>query len=77
MIASPVHLEPVVSPLDRIRASNAAALTRAEVAAALGVDPRTVSVGIADGTIPSIRLGRRILIPREKFLALFATEDAA
>lgn len=65
------------STLDEIRASRSAAITRTEAAAALGVDPRTVSVGIADGTIPSLRLGRRILIPREKFLALFATEDAA
>lgn len=28
-------------------------------------------VGI-EGTIPSVKIGRRIVIPREKFLALFA-----
>lgn len=59
--------------LAAIRQSKAAAITRAEAAAALGIDPRTVSVAINDGTIPSIRLGRRVLIPREKFLALFET----
>lgn len=63
--------------LDAIRRSNAAAITRAEAAAALGVDPRTVSVGINDGTIPSIRLGRRVLIPRERFLAIFDAQPAA
>lgn len=66
------------STLDEIRASRSAAITRTEAAAALGVDPRTVSVGIANGTIPSLRLGRRILIPRERFLALFdSDQDAA
>lgn len=64
--------------LDDLRASTTAAITRADAAAAVGVDPRTISVGIADGTIPSIRLGRRILIPRERFLALFDSgQDAA
>ncbi|MBL5973687.1 MAG: DNA-binding protein [Candidatus Leucobacter sulfamidivorax] len=40
-------------------------------AAVLEVDPRTVSAGIKEGTIPSVRLGRRVVIPREKFLTLF------
>ena len=43
-----------------------------EAAQALGVDPRTITVGIEDGTIPSVKLGRRVVIPREKFLRLFA-----
>lgn len=46
-------------------------VTRQEAAEALGVDPRTIMVGI-EGTIPSVKIGRRIVIPREKFLALFA-----
>ncbi|MFV0372482.1 helix-turn-helix domain-containing protein [Microbacterium sp.] len=47
-------------------------MTRQEAAQALGVDPRTITVGIEDGTILSVKLGRRVVIPREKFLALFA-----
>lgn len=67
-----------VTTLETIRRSNAAVITRADAAAALKIDPRTVSKGIKDGTIPSIRLGSRVLIPRERFLALFdADHDLA
>lgn len=59
------------STLADLRASTSVTISRKEVAAALGVDPRTVTVGINDGTIPSLKLGRRVVIPREKFLALF------
>ena len=55
------------------RTSNAAALTRTQVAETLGVDQRTVSAAIARGELPSIKLGRRVLIPRERFLAMFDT----
>ena len=58
-----------------LRTSNALTITRKEAAAVLGVDPRTVTVGIEEGTIPAIRLGRRVLVPREKFLALFGVSD--
>jgi excisionase family DNA binding protein len=44
-------------------------------AAVLEVDPRTVSAGIKDGTIPAVRLGRRLVIPREKFLKIFEVAD--
>jgi excisionase family DNA binding protein len=57
--------------LNRVRESSAATLTRTEVAQVMQVDPRTVTEGIRQGIIPAIKLGRRILIPREKFLALF------
>lgn len=60
--------------IEDLRSSASATLTRKDVASTLGVDPRTVTEGIRQGTIPSIRIGRRVLIPREKFLALF---DAA
>ena len=36
----------------------------AEVSAALGISRAVVARRVADGTIPSVRLGRRILIPR-------------
>ncbi|WP_223626756.1 helix-turn-helix domain-containing protein [Microbacterium sp. EST19A] len=57
--------------IEDLRASNSAAITRQDVADALGIDPRTVTEGIRQGNIPSLKIGRRVLIPREKFLALF------
>jgi hypothetical protein len=30
-----------------------------------------VTAGIENGSIPSVKLGRRVVIPREKFLRLF------
>jgi len=56
--------------LTQARMSEAAALTRAEAAEILQVDPRTVGRAIEAGEIPSIRLGRRVLVPRERFIAL-------
>lgn len=63
--------------LDDLRQSTAATVTRAVAAAVMDCDPRTISAGIRAGTIPAIRVGRRVLIPREKFLALFEAKDAA
>lgn len=54
------------------RKSEAAALPRAEVAAILNVDARTVTRGIESGEIPCLRLGRRRLVPREPFIALMS-----
>lgn len=53
------------------RGSRNLVIARTDAAAALGVDPRTVSAGIENGTIPSVKLGRRVLIPPEKFIKLF------
>lgn len=53
-----------------LRASTRAALTVAEVAELLEVDHRTVLRAIRDEQLPSIPVGRRILIPREPLLAL-------
>ncbi len=50
-------------------------LNRAEVAAMLAVDPRTVDHAIDEGTIPAVRLGRRVLIPRRPFLAIFGLTE--
>jgi excisionase family DNA binding protein len=57
--------------LAELRRSGSLVITRVDAARALGVDPRTVTAGIENGTIPSVRLGRRVVIPREKFLRLF------
>lgn len=61
--------------LAKIRESTELTISRTSAAVALGVDPRTVTAGIAEGNIPAIKLGRRVLIPREKFLKLFEAED--
>ncbi|MFV0434078.1 MAG: helix-turn-helix domain-containing protein [Leucobacter sp.] len=42
---------------------------------ALGVDPRTITASIENGSIPSVRFGRRVVIPREKFLRLFDADS--
>ncbi len=57
--------------IDALRGLRSLVITRTEAAAALGVDPRTQTAGIENGTIPSVKLGRRLVIPREKFLKLF------
>lgn len=58
--------------MDDLRKRRSLVITRKEAAEALGVDPRTITTSINEGTIPHVKLGRRIVIPREKFLALFA-----
>lgn len=57
--------------LSEIWAMDALALNISQAARALGVERHTVSKGIADGTIPSVRVAARVLIPRLPFLALF------
>lgn len=54
--------------LPELETSTKATVTAVDAAELLGVDRRTVSRGIADGTIPSIRVGRRVLIPRVRLL---------
>ncbi|RQP09058.1 MAG: DNA-binding protein [Microbacteriaceae bacterium] len=65
-----------IATLDEARASKDAVLTVADVSRILGLNPRTVSEEIRQGGIPSIRVGRRILVPRERFLALFQVEGS-
>ncbi len=59
-----------------LRTTDREVLNRAEVAALLAVDARTVDQAISDGTIPAVRLGRRVLIPRRPFLEVFGVESA-
>jgi len=65
-----MSLSPIFT-LQDARNSSAATLTRAQVARLMDVDPRTVTTAIKNGALPSIRLGRRVLIPRERFLSMF------
>lgn len=64
--------------LDLIRRSASASITVKEAAAVLGVDPRTAAAALSvhGGDIPSLRVGKRIVIPRERFLAFFDGKEA-
>ena len=57
--------------IEMLRNARSLVITRTEAARALGVDPRTITAGIENGTLPSVQLGRRVVIPRETFLRLF------
>lgn len=61
--------------LDQLRAGDKAAVTVTDVARLLGVDERTVRRACEDGDLPSIRVGRRVLLPRLPLLALLGAED--
>ncbi|SBS70207.1 helix-turn-helix domain-containing protein [uncultured Microbacterium sp.] len=47
------------------------ALTMKDAAALVGVDYRTIKQGIDTGTIPTVQLGARRLIPRAELLRVF------
>lgn len=63
--------------LEDLKSSTAATITRQQAAEVLGVDPRTVTQGIADGAIPGIKIGRRTVIPREPFVAMLTVPAIA
>lgn len=63
--------------LDWLKTCNLTVLTQAEAAEVLGVDPRTVSRAISNGELPAIRIGRRVLIPRLRLLALLDPSTTA
>ena len=49
-------------------------LTVAEAAACLGISRNTAYDAVRRGTVPSIRVGRRILIPTQALEALLAMD---
>ena len=51
--------------------SNSLALTMKDAAQLVGVDYRTIKLGIESGTIPTIQLGPRRMIPRIPLLRVF------
>jgi excisionase family DNA binding protein len=64
--------------LDELRTCRAAVVTVAQAASVFGVDARTVARAIENGELPSIHLGRRVLIPRLPLLAVLGvTVDGA
>ncbi|TFC96218.1 DNA-binding protein [Cryobacterium sinapicolor] len=63
-----------VFDLDWLRGLKRATVTRTEAAKLYGVDPRTITAAIEQGTVPAIKLGRRVVIPREPLLALLTAD---
>lgn len=51
-------------------------LNMKEAAELVGVDYRRIVAGVEDGTIPSIQLGGRRVIPRAALMRLFGVELA-
>lgn len=61
--------------LDWLRNAAAAAITRRQTAQVLGVDERTVTRAINNDELPSLRMGRRVLVPRLPLLRILGVED--
>ncbi|GEP49268.1 hypothetical protein MSA03_27760 [Microbacterium saccharophilum] len=53
------------------KTDNSLALTMKDAAKLVGVDYRTIKLGIESGTIPTIQLGPRRMIPRAGLLRAF------
>lgn len=53
------------------KSANSLALTMKDAAKLVGVDYRTIKLGIESGTIPTIQLGPRRMIPRAGLLRAF------
>lgn len=49
-------------------------VTVAEAAKLLGISRGLAYQGVRNGSIPSVRVGRRLLVPRAKLLALLGEE---
>lgn len=56
------------------RSLNALALTYKDAAELVGVEPRTIKLGVERGTIPTVQLGPRRMIPRAALLKVFGVE---
>lgn len=67
--------EPPTITLQWLKESTAATLTRTQVAKLFEIDVRTVTRGVAEGAIPSIKIGRRVMIPRELLLAMLTNAE--
>lgn len=61
--------------LDDLQTSTSATLTVTATGEILGLDPRTVMRGVEDGTIPAIRIGRRVVIPRLPLLKMLTGDE--
>jgi excisionase family DNA binding protein len=57
------------------RSENSLALTFKDAAALVGVEYRTIKAGVERGTIPTVQLGPRRMIPRAGLLRVFGVES--
>jgi excisionase family DNA binding protein len=57
------------------RSENSLALTYKDAAALVGVEYRTIKAGVERGTIPTVQLGPRRMIPRAGLLRVFGVES--
>lgn len=57
------------------RSQNSLALTYKDAAALAGVEYRTIKLGVERGTIPTVQLGPRRMIPRAALLKVFGVES--
>ena len=56
------------------RSQNSLALTYKDAAALVGVEYRTIKLGVERGTTPTVQLGPRRMIPRAALLRIFGVE---
>lgn len=56
------------------RSQDCPALTMQDAAKLVGVDYRTIKLGIESGPIPTVQLGPRKMIPRAGLLRAFGVE---
>ncbi|WP_240948611.1 helix-turn-helix domain-containing protein [Microbacterium salsuginis] len=56
------------------KSANSLALTMKDAAKLVGVDYRTIKLGIESGTIPTVQLGPRRMIPRAGLLRAFGVD---
>lgn len=59
---------------DMNRTDTSLALTMKDAAKLVGVDYRTIKLGIESGTIPTVQLGPRRMIPRVPLLRAFGVD---
>lgn len=63
--------------LDWLKATKSPVVTRTQAAEIFGIDERTITRGVEEGSIPSIRVGRRMLIPTLALRRLLGIEERA
>lgn len=57
------------------KTADSLALTMKDAGQLVGVDYRTIKQGIESGTIPTVQLGRRRVIPRAGLLRAFGIDS--
>lgn len=68
-------VHPIYEPATALETGQKSTMTVAEAAILLGVSRWLVQQQVACGVLPSVRLGRRILIPRARLLAWLESQD--